>query len=71
MCAGDGATHAGDAAGGAIQGPHEGGREEGEGSSPQGSMINDNRSLESHLGQGEVERAGREGEGSCCAGKEK
>jgi hypothetical protein len=34
-------------------------------------MIDDNRSLESHLGQGEVERGGREGEGSCCAGKEK
>jgi hypothetical protein len=35
-----------------------------------GSTDGSNRSPESNLGQGEVERGGREGEGSCCAGKE-
>jgi hypothetical protein len=40
-------------------------------SSPRGSTIGGNHSLESHLGQGEVERGGREGEGSFCVGKEK
>jgi hypothetical protein len=35
------------------------------GSSTRGSTSGGNRSLESHLGQGEVERGGREGEGSC------
>jgi hypothetical protein len=35
-----------------------------------GSTGGSNRSPESNLGQGEVERGGREGVGSCCAGKE-
>jgi hypothetical protein len=38
-------------------------------SSPRGSTISGNHSLESHLGQGEMERGGREGEGSFCVGK--
>jgi hypothetical protein len=45
-------------------------RREERGSSPRGSTIGDNRSQESNLGQGEVERGGREGEGSCYARKE-
>jgi hypothetical protein len=39
------------------------------GSSPRGSTLDGNRSPGSNLGQGEVERGGREGEGGCCAGK--
>jgi hypothetical protein len=54
------------------QGATRGREGEGEerGSSCQGSTIGGNRSPESHLGQGEMERGGREGEGSCCARKE-
>jgi hypothetical protein len=62
----------------ASQEPRRGGRKEGEertgeerGSSHWGSTIGDNRSPESHLGQGEVEERWKIGRGKLMRGKRK